>query len=87
MLGYARAVAGIHPWLGGAAIVVCACAAFVGGFLYWRGRGAGTITTHLLSLGPLTWPHLLVRALLAEQLFRAQCIRANHPYHRGWRPD
>lgn len=39
-----------------------------------------------LSLGPFTWPHLLVRALLAEQLFRAQCIRANHPYHRGWRP-
>jgi 23S rRNA (pseudouridine1915-N3)-methyltransferase len=39
-----------------------------------------------LSLGPLTWPHLLVRALLAEQLFRAQCIRANHPYHRAWRP-
>jgi 23S rRNA (pseudouridine1915-N3)-methyltransferase len=39
-----------------------------------------------LSLGPPTWPHLLVRALLAEQLFRAQCIRANHPYHRGWRP-
>ncbi|MDB5416337.1 MAG: rRNA methyltransferase [Rubritepida sp.] len=41
---------------------------------------------HKLSLGPLTWPHLLVRALLAEQLFRAQCIRANHPYHRAWRP-
>lgn len=41
---------------------------------------------HVLSLGPLTWPHLLVRALLAEQLFRAQCIRANHPYHRRWRP-
>jgi 23S rRNA (pseudouridine1915-N3)-methyltransferase len=41
---------------------------------------------HLLSFGPLTWPHLLVRAMLAEQLFRAQCIRANHPYHRGWRP-
>ncbi len=41
---------------------------------------------HQLSLGPLTWPHMLVRALLAEQLFRAQCIRDNHPYHRGWRP-
>ena len=27
-----------------------------------------------------------VRALLAEQLFRAQCIRTNHPYHRAWRP-
>lgn len=41
---------------------------------------------HRLSLGPLTWPHLLVRALLAEQIFRAQAIRAGHPYHRAWRP-
>jgi len=38
------------------------------------------------SLGPLTWPHFLVRGLLAEQLFRAQCIREGHPYHRAWRP-
>jgi 23S rRNA (pseudouridine1915-N3)-methyltransferase len=41
---------------------------------------------HRLSLGKLTWPHMLVRGLLAEALFRAQCIRANHPYHRAWRP-
>ncbi len=41
---------------------------------------------HRLSLGPLTWPHFLVRGLLAEQLFRAQCIRDGHPYHRAWRP-
>ncbi|WP_439549372.1 23S rRNA (pseudouridine(1915)-N(3))-methyltransferase RlmH [Falsiroseomonas sp.] len=41
---------------------------------------------HRLSLGPLTWPHFLVRGLLAEQLFRAQAIRTNHPYHRAWRP-
>lgn len=36
----------------------------------------------LLCFGPATWPHLLVRAMLAEQLFRATSILANHPYHR-----
>ncbi|GEO82361.1 23S rRNA (pseudouridine(1915)-N(3))-methyltransferase RlmH [Pararhodospirillum oryzae] len=35
-----------------------------------------------LALGTLTWPHQLVRALIAEQIYRAQCITAGHPYHR-----
>ena len=36
----------------------------------------------VLNLGKLTWPHMLVRGLIAEQLFRAQCILSGHPYHR-----
>ena len=36
----------------------------------------------LLSFGRATWPHLMARAMLAEQLFRATSILANHPYHR-----
>jgi hypothetical protein len=43
-------MAEIHPWLGVAAIVVAAIAAFTGGLLYWRRRGAGPIAAHLLSL-------------------------------------
>ena len=36
-----------------------------------------------LAFGPQTWPHLLVRAMLAEQVYRALTILAGHPYHRG----
>lgn len=35
-----------------------------------------------IAFGAMTWPHLMARAMLAEQLWRATSILANHPYHR-----
>lgn len=48
------------------------------------GLGAAVIARAdaVLSLGPMTWPHFLVRGMLLEQLYRAQQILAGHPYHR-----
>jgi 23S rRNA (pseudouridine1915-N3)-methyltransferase len=48
------------------------------------GLGAAVIARAdaVLSLGKMTWPHLLVRSMLLEQLYRAQQILAGHPYHR-----
>ena len=36
-----------------------------------------------LAFGPQTWPHLMVRSMLAEQIYRALAILSGHPYHRG----
>ena len=66
---------------------------------HWRGQGRDlafliggpeghsaevlAIAHETWSLGPLTLPHMLARLLVAEQLYRAAAMLANHPYHRA----
>lgn len=49
------------------------------------GHGAALLekVSLVLSFGAMTWPHLLARAMLAEQIYRAQQLLAGHPYHRA----
>ncbi len=35
-----------------------------------------------IAMGAMTWPHMLARVMLIEQIYRAQCILSNHPYHK-----
>ncbi len=58
-------------------------ARFVIGAADGHGDPARAEADLLLNFGTMTWPHLLVRALLAEQLWRATSILAGHPYHRS----
>lgn len=48
-----------------------------------HGAEAAARADETWSLGPLTLPHMLVRLLVAEQLYRACAMLANHPYHRA----
>ncbi len=56
--------------------------AFVIGGADGHGDAMRSRASLLLGLGAMTWPHMLVRVLVAEQLWRAQAILAGHPYHR-----
>jgi 23S rRNA (pseudouridine1915-N3)-methyltransferase len=58
-------------------------ARFVIGSADGHGAEARDQADLLLGFGAMTWPHLLVRAMLLEQLWRATSILAGHPYHRS----
>ena len=58
-------------------------ARFVIGAADGHGQAAREEADLLLAFGAATWPHLLARAMLLEQLFRATSILAGHPYHRA----
>jgi len=73
-------MAGLHPWIGVAVIAVCAAAAFVGGILYWRRRGAGALATHLLSLAQT----LLVAQVAVGLLLLADDRRAGDELHYAY---
>jgi 23S rRNA (pseudouridine1915-N3)-methyltransferase len=57
-------------------------AAFLIGGADGHGRAARQGADLVLSLGPMVWPHRLVRAMVAEQLYRIASIMAGAPYHR-----
>lgn len=48
-----------------------------------HGEAARANADLLIALGEMTWPHMLARAMLVEQLWRATSILAGHPYHRS----
>ncbi|MBI1393288.1 MAG: 23S rRNA (pseudouridine(1915)-N(3))-methyltransferase RlmH [Alphaproteobacteria bacterium] len=57
-------------------------AAFIIGGADGHGPNLLEETDLRLSLGPATWPHMFVRAMLCEQMYRAMTILSGHPYHR-----
>lgn len=56
--------------------------AFVIGGADGLAKGVLDRAAQTISFGSMTWPHLLVRGMLFEQIYRAQQILAGHPYHR-----
>lgn len=79
--------AGFAQTLGGLRDSGLPAAAFLIGGADGHGQAVRALVqshdARLLSFGPATWPHMLVRAMLAEQIYRALTILAGHPYHRA----
>lgn len=61
----------------------CKAMAFLIGGPDGHGAEASSGATLKLSLGPMTLPHGLARAVLVEQIYRAATILSGHPYHRA----
>ena len=57
--------------------------AFAIGGAAGHGEGLHRAADRTLSLGVMTWPHMLARIMLMEQIYRAMAILAHHPYHRA----
>lgn len=57
--------------------------AFVIGGAYGHGEALRQKADLLLSFGKMTWPHMLVRPMLIEQIYRAYTISTGHPYHKA----
>jgi 23S rRNA (pseudouridine1915-N3)-methyltransferase len=60
----------------------CSNIAFLIGGAAGHGEEVRKRADFTLSLGKMTWPHMMVRALLSEQLYRAYTILTGHPYHK-----
>lgn len=56
--------------------------AFLIGGAAGHGKKARERADFMLSLGKMTWPHMLVRGLLVEQLYRSHTLLSGHPYHK-----
>jgi 23S rRNA (pseudouridine1915-N3)-methyltransferase len=80
--GKALDSAGLARWIGSRIDSGAADLAFLVGGAEGHSEGLLKRAALVLSFGPMTFPHLLARILLVEQLYRAQQILAGHPYHR-----
>ena len=71
----------LETWRDGGVREARFCLGAADGFTPEEREGADKV----IAFGRATWPHLMARAMLAEQLWRATSILAGHPYHREGR--